>query len=117
MLANLDVLRDEGLVARSACLGDALRAALTRIADRHRPYIASLDGRGLFYSLHLCQPTTREPLVELCDQIAIECVRRGVMLFVTGRGMIKFSPPLVIQQDALLEAVDVVGQVIDEMVP
>jgi len=38
------------------------------------------------------------------------------MLFVTGRGMIKFSPPLIIQQDVLLEAIDVVGWVIDEMV-
>jgi len=114
VLANLDVIRDEGLVDRSACLGKVLGDVLTQIANRHRPLVARLDGRGLFYSLHLQRPDTGEPLVELCDQIAMDCVRRGVMLFVTGRGMIKFSPPLVIEKDALLEAVGVIGEVIDQ---
>jgi 4-aminobutyrate aminotransferase-like enzyme len=53
-------------------------------------------------------------LPELCDEIATECVRRGVMMFVTGRGFLKFAPPLCIERDALLEAVDVVGDVLDE---
>ncbi len=51
----------------------------------------------------------------LCDEMAMECVRRGVMLFVTGRGFIKFAPPLVIERDALMEAVEVVTDVVDQM--
>ena len=114
ILANLDVLRDEKLVENAARLGEVLGAALRPISARHDRYVARVDGRGLFYSLHLIDPDTSEPLVELADQIATECVRRGVMMFVTGRGFLKFAPPLCIEQDALTEAVAVVADVIDE---
>ena len=115
VLANLDVLRDEKLVERSASLGEQLGDALRKKAEKYGRYVGRLDGRGLFYSLHLKNPDTGEPLVELCDDMAMECVRRGVMLFVTGRGFIKFAPPLIIEEEALTEAVEVVTEVVDEM--
>ena len=37
------------------------------------------------------------------------------MMFVTGRGMLKFAPPLVIETEALEEAIDVVGETVDEV--
>ena len=113
VLANLAVIREERLVERSARLGECLGKALNEIADRHRPWIDRLEGRGLFYSLHLKDPRTGKVSVELCDRVALESVRRGVMMFVTGRGMIKFAPPLTIEEGALLEAVDVVGAMVD----
>jgi 4-aminobutyrate aminotransferase-like enzyme len=113
VLANLEVIKEEGLVERSARLGDTLGEALSGIAARHAHRVARLDGRGLFYSLHLKDPETGAPEVELCDEIASACVRRGVMMFVTGRAMIKFAPPLTIESEALLEAVEVVGETID----
>lgn len=117
VLANLDVLRDEELVERSASLGERLGDILGRKAEKYGRYVGRLEGRGLFYSLHLKNPDTGQPLVELCDEIAMECVRRGVMLFVTGRGFIKFAPPLTIDEKALMEAVEVVTAVVDEMLP
>ena len=117
VLANLDVMHDEKLVECSAALGRQLGDVLRKKAEGYGHYVGRLDGRGLFYSLHLRDPETAEPLAELCDEMAMECVRRGVMLFVTGRGFLKFTPPLSIEQDALVEAVDVVDSVIDEMLP
>jgi 4-aminobutyrate aminotransferase/(S)-3-amino-2-methylpropionate transaminase len=113
IMANLDVIRDEKLVERSARVGECLGKALRQIADRHRPHIDRLEGHGLFYSLHLRDPRTGKLMVESCDQIVLEAVRRGVLMFVTGRGMIKFAPPLMIEESALLEAVEVVGEMID----
>ena len=114
VLANLDVLRDENLVERTAQLGEDLGAALREKAARHEGHGKRPEGRGLFYSLHLKDPETDNPLIELCDEIATEAVRRGVMMFVTGKGFLKFAPPLCIEKDALLEAVDVVGDILDE---
>ncbi len=117
VLANLDVMQDEKLVEQSAALGQQLGDILRKKTEKYGHYVSRPEGRGLFYSLHLKDPETAEPLAELCDEMALECVRRGVMLFVTGRGFLKFTPPLSIEQDALVEAVDVVGSVIDEMLP
>ena len=88
--------------------------ALESIAGRHRAHVRSLQGRGLFYSLHLKNPSTGEALSEQADAIALACVRRGVMLFLTGRGFIKVVPPLTIEPEALREAVEVIGAVMEE---
>jgi 4-aminobutyrate aminotransferase-like enzyme len=37
-------------------------------------------------------------------------VRRGVLMFPTGRGFLKFVPPLCIERDAALEAIDVIQE-------
>ena len=113
-LANLEVIEKEYLVPRAALLGRELEAALQPVLDRHRPYIRQCNGRGLFYSIHLQDPRTRETLVERCDAIALECVRRGVMLFVTGKGFLKLVPPLTIERAALHEALAVIAEALDE---
>ena len=48
-----------------------------------------------------------EPDVLLADAVAREAIRRGVLMFTTGRGYLKFTPPLGIHVDAALEAADV----------
>ena len=45
----------------------------------------------------------------------MSCLRRGVLMFLTGRGFFKIVPPLTINRDALLEAVDVIGDAMDEV--
>lgn len=57
-LACLETLEKERLVERSATLGMELSGALQSLADRHRMYVRSQNGRGLFHSLHLQDPQT-----------------------------------------------------------
>ena len=70
--------------------------------------ILSIHGPGLFISIHVQQPDTGEPDIELADSIAVEAVRRGVLMFVTGKGFLKFTPPLGIEPTAALEAAEVI---------
>ena len=114
-LANLDVFEDEDLVRRSAELGERLAAWLRPIAERHPDRIRKIDGRGLWHAIHFRDPDSGEPAMELGDQVAMECVRRGLMSFITGGGFYRIAPPLVIDADALEEAVGVVGAVIDDL--
>jgi 4-aminobutyrate aminotransferase-like enzyme len=114
-LANLDILKKDRLVERSASLGKELGAALEEIARKHHRYVRSVNGRGLFYSMHFRNPDTGEPLSEVCDQIVLSCVRKGVMLFLTGRGFLKVVPPLMIDRNALFEAVEVISGTVDEI--
>jgi 4-aminobutyrate aminotransferase-like enzyme len=112
--ANIDVLRTEKLVERSAAMGRILERELRCIAARHAASVHSLEGRGLFFSLHLKDRDTGVAAVRACDEIVLECVRRGVLLFPTGRGFLKFVPPLMIEEEALLEGVGVIGEILDE---
>jgi 4-aminobutyrate aminotransferase-like enzyme len=114
-LACLEIIERECLAERAARLGARLRDALVAITDRHRSYVRSQNGRGLFYSLHLKNPQTGEALADLTDEIVMRCVRRGVLMFLTGRGFLKIVPPLTIEPDALFEAVEVIGHAMDEV--
>ena len=55
-------------------------------------------------------PGSGEPAVELADAVALESVRRGVLMFTTGRGMLKFTPPLMIDPQAMIEAAETIGE-------
>jgi len=107
-LANLQVIEDEQLVAASAKTGKIVLDRLKSLGDEHPELVRSIHGLGLFISVHLKQPSTGEPHVALADAIATEAIRRGVMMFPTARGFLKIAPPLCIDPEAALEAVEVV---------
>jgi 4-aminobutyrate aminotransferase-like enzyme len=114
-LACLDVIANERLVERTAVLGEQLQQALGDLASRHREVVRMHNGRGLFHSVHLMDPRTGAALTTLTDDIVMRCVRRGVLMFLTGRGFFKLVPPLTIDPEALWEAVGEIGVVMDEV--
>ncbi len=112
--ANLELMEEERLVERAAFLGEQLEQWLAPVVERHPLSIGRVSGKGLFYSIHLRNPLNGKPWVEKTDRVALESVRRGVLLFVTGKGFLKIVPPLMIDREALKEAVEVIVTVLDE---
>ena len=107
-LANLAVLEDENLVDESACTGQMALQELKKLQHEFPRHVLTIQGLGLFISAHLIRPDTGEPDTALADAIVHEAVRRGVMMFVTGRGFLKVTPPLCIEPEAVLEAIQVI---------
>lgn len=115
-LENLRVIEDERLVEASRNTGRLVLDKLQTVARDWPRHVLSIHGRGLFISIHLKRPDTGEPDVELADAAALEAVRRGVMMFTTGRGFLKFTPPLCIDPQAAIEAADVIGEVCRDLI-
>jgi putrescine aminotransferase len=97
-VANLEVLRSEGLPDRARDAGRRLRAGLDQLAGR--PGVASVRGEGLMQAIALEQPLTAGPMVAAL-------LARGVV----GRGLpyansVAFSPPLIISDDEVDEIVE-----------
>jgi 4-aminobutyrate aminotransferase/diaminobutyrate-pyruvate transaminase/4-aminobutyrate aminotransferase/(S)-3-amino-2-methylpropionate transaminase len=113
-LANLQILVDEGLIEAGARTGAAVLERLRLLQSEFPSRVRAVQGVGLFISIHLVKPGTDEPAVELADGIAQEAVRRGVLMFTTGRGYLKFTPPLCIDLDAALEAAAVIHDCLAE---
>ena len=107
-LANLEVIEQENLVAGAAQMGAKVIDRLQGLKQEYPDHVRSIHGRGLFISIHLQDPETGEPHVTLADSVVAGAVRRGVLMFPTGRGFLKFTPPLCIEPEAALEAVDVI---------
>ena len=115
-LANLQVLEDERLIEAAVRTGAAVLERLRSLQRDYSQSIRAVQGVGLFISVHLRKPSTDEPDVELADAVAQAAVRRGVLMFTTGRGYLKFTPPLSIDLEAALEAVDVIRECLVERV-
>jgi 4-aminobutyrate aminotransferase / (S)-3-amino-2-methylpropionate transaminase / 5-aminovalerate transaminase len=112
-LANLEVLQEEDYVARAERLGHRVRLALEEIANRHSAHIPRVEGRGLVWGLHLVNPNDGRLDVSLGDLVTEQAMRRGVLLVRTGVGTVKLGPPLCIPEDAVIEGVSAIGEVID----
>ena len=115
-LASLHAIEEGGLVEASEKTGRRVLDSLRSLQREYPERILSIHGMGLFISAHFRDPETGDPDVRLADEIAEAAVRRGVMMFVTGRGLLKYSPPLCIDPEAALEAADVIREAFTEFV-
>ncbi len=100
-LAVLDVLQDEGLVARAASVGDRLRTELAALAVRHDE-VGDIRGRGLMTGVELVHDrASREPAGDLATRVRDEMAERGVLIGTTGRhgNTLKIRPPLCLSND------------------
>jgi 4-aminobutyrate aminotransferase/(S)-3-amino-2-methylpropionate transaminase len=86
-----------------------LRALQERV-----PAIGDVRGRGAMIAIELTKPGTTEPDAALTGRIARACHAAGVVVLTAGThgNVLRFLPPLVIGQDLLAEALDVLEQAV-----
>jgi ornithine--oxo-acid transaminase len=104
-LEALAVIEDEGLVERSAELGDHLLARLRRIDSR---LIRAVRGRGLWVGVDL--DPARVSAREVVDRLA----QNGVLTKDTHGTVIRFAPPLTIERSALDWGIDMFERTLGE---
>ena len=108
-LANLELIEREGLVERSARLGEVLLNRLRAMKAKH-PQIGYVDGKGLVAAVACVKPGGTEPDADLAWAVVQESLYRGIMMFSPvgfGGGAVKICPPLNISDDAFAESLDV----------
>ncbi len=119
-LANLQVIKKEGLIEHAAKLESVLKEGAASIASASKGRIGTHDAVGLVCSLQ-CRPgsTGTDPDSDLAWNVVYNCYKRGLLLFApvgVGGGAVKICPPLVITEDALREGLSVLEEVFKELV-
>ena len=108
-LAVLDVIEDEGLVERSAAIGETIRARMLAWQDRYLE-IGDVRGLGSMLAIELVtERSTQEPAPELAARLCEEALARGLMLITCGiyGNCIRVLVPLVVTEAELDEALGV----------
>ncbi len=114
-LANLDVIESEQLIAQSERKGRIAETELKALADRHPDYVADVEGLGLLRAIHVRNPRSGKLCPETARDWTWASVKQGVMLFQVNRPSIKVCPPLVIEDDALVEGIRALGDALEAM--
>ena len=108
-LANLDVIDDENLIAEAVRKGNIAESALRKLQNRFPNVVREVAGLGLLRGIHVCDPKTGELSRPLARDWTWAAVKHGVMLFQVNRPSIKVCPPLIIEDDAIVEGVEALG--------
>ena len=112
-LAVLDVIEEEGLVARARERGNYLLAGLRELQAKHEQ-VGDVRGLGLLAGLELVEDReSRRPADELGAAVTRECLERGLSMNIVRAGSsantFRMAPPLVVTEaeiDLALEILD-----------
>jgi 4-aminobutyrate aminotransferase / (S)-3-amino-2-methylpropionate transaminase / 5-aminovalerate transaminase len=109
-LAVLDTIERDGLVDRAARIGELMTERLLEMST-HSSLIGDLRGRGAMVAIELVDDrSTKHPAKEAASRVIEECYTQGVIVLKAGTfdNVIRFLPPLTIEESLLLEGFDVV---------
>jgi 4-aminobutyrate aminotransferase-like enzyme len=117
-LANIGVIEDERLVENAAALEPVLLEGARRAQSASGGRIGRVDGTGLVAALQFTLPGTTAPDPDTAFQVYRRAIESGVMLFSpvgVGGCCIKINPPLVIDEGALREGLEVISECVSEV--
>ena len=116
----LEIMTEEGLVARAAAQGARLKAALEDAFAEH-PRVAEVRGRGLLLAIEVVRDRdTLEPYAEadnVSNRIVGAALERGVFFYGGGTGAVRdivcMGPPFVIDDGHIETMVRVLAESVD----
>ena len=117
-IENLKIIVNEKLAERAAAMGDILVPELERIQAKYSEVLGCVQGKGLVAGIQVVKPGTKEPNPELALAINVACFQKGLLMFAPvgiGGECLKISPPLVIEEAALRESIEVFEEAIEEV--
>jgi 4-aminobutyrate aminotransferase/(S)-3-amino-2-methylpropionate transaminase len=117
-LATIATMRERDLAGAARAIGEAMLPRLRALQERSAA-VGDVRGRGAMLAVELVRPGTTEPDAELTGRLARACHAQGVIALTAGTfgNVLRFLPPLVIGQDLLAEALDVLDAVFAEHAP
>lgn len=107
-LTTLQIIEDEGLVARSAELGAHALGRMQALMDRS-PLVGDVRGRGLMFGVDIVSDRiSREPGRSMAEKIYYRCLEAGLSFKISQGSVLTLSPPLTITRTELDNALDIV---------
>ncbi|MEA2101191.1 MAG: diaminobutyrate--2-oxoglutarate transaminase [Thermodesulfobacteriota bacterium] len=87
-----------------------LRGGLEKILEKYPELNGSIRGRGLIYGLHI-------PFRGFCEDVSARAFEKDLVIELAGAedNVLKFLPPLTIEEDTLERGIGIIGEAIGEV--
>jgi 4-aminobutyrate aminotransferase len=113
-LATIDVLTGDGFLDNVNARGQQLRDGLRKVAAEH-PVVADVRGPGLMVAMEFRDPATGEPDAARTAAVIAHAREHAKVLLMnagTWGNIIRFMPPLVVDESQMALAVDAVADAV-----
>jgi 4-aminobutyrate aminotransferase/(S)-3-amino-2-methylpropionate transaminase len=109
-LGAIGLMRGRDLAGAARRIGALLSDRLTKLAEAH-PVVGDVRGRGAMMAVELVGADGRTPEAARAAAVSAYCHSQGVLTLTCGTygNVLRFLPPLVIGEDLLAEAMDVLA--------
>ena len=115
-MAVLDEINDCNLIAESLRKGKILHKKLNEIKENSNGLISNVLGKGMIASILFQHPESGLPQSQIPSEISEKCMQKGLLVVHTGRESIKLGPPLNISDEALIEGLLIIEEIIGEYI-
>ena len=113
-LATLEFMEDNNIGEKSKILGEKFHSRLNRLKEKFPKLISRIEGDGMIAAI-IFKLDDVSLGSEIASKASWECFKKGVFVVHTGRESIKLGPPLTIPEQALMESLDVIDEVLFEI--
>jgi ornithine--oxo-acid transaminase len=102
-MESLQVLLDENLAENAEKIGQLFRSEMEK-EKQHNPLITTVRGKGLLNAIVIDDHEDSHLAWDICVRMA----NKGVLAKPTHGNIIRFAPPLTIQEEEMLEALEII---------
>ena len=115
-IANIDVMQDEKLPERSAERGQYLMDRLLKFKEKC-PLVGDVRGKGLMIGIELVKDAEKTPASDEAKAVRAKCLENRVLVGLGGvlANVVRLQPPLVITQDEVTKAADVLEKALADI--
>jgi 4-aminobutyrate aminotransferase-like enzyme len=112
-LASTEVIEEENLLERSTHLGELALRRMQQMKSQHR-IIGDIRAKGCLMGIELVKNRdTKEPFDEAGKLVYQKAFAKGLAWIPAGH-ILRMSPPIVMDDDALLKGLDIIDEAIGE---
>ncbi|MCK4591132.1 MAG: aminotransferase class III-fold pyridoxal phosphate-dependent enzyme, partial [Candidatus Latescibacteria bacterium] len=112
-LATIEVMEEEGLLEKSAELGEFILRKLEEMKENH-PIIGDVRGKGCLFGVELVKNRdSKEPFEEAGKLVYQKAFRKGLAWIPAGH-ILRMSPPFMMPEEVATKGLEILEEAIDE---
>jgi len=112
-LASIEVIEEEGLLARSLHLGNLAIRRMRKMKEEH-PIVGDVRAKGCLMGIELVKDrATKEPFDEAGKLVYQKAFTKGLAWIPAGH-ILRMSPPIIMEDDVLRKGLDLIDEAIGE---
>jgi len=110
-LGAIETMEAENLVERARHIGEILTTSLKALQAKYS-IIGEVRGRGAMQAIELVEAGTKNPNTDAMNKVVKYCQSKGVLVLTAGTysNVIRFLPPIVITDELLKDALNVLDE-------
>jgi len=114
-LAAIRVIEEGNLLVHAEAMAEIVRTRLQRMMETY-PIIGDIRQIGLLVAVELVTDRlTKEPAVRQAERVMYDCLAKGLNFKVSKGNVLTLSPPLIITEEQLTHALDILEGSIQEV--